>query len=156
MNPAGVKKPLLILSLLLLLLSFTVGCVVVEDSPAPGCVKYWGIPPIGGCSGKSAVINLTVEPTIDCLQIEVNNCNGGVLDVSNHCNETFVLGRVEIGPQEYAVLDVLGEEDGDYLLTKIDSNFSNHIPQENETIELTGTLGDQEVQVQYIKTKELC
>lgn len=156
MKQAMIKKPLLILPFLLLLLSFTVGCVVVEDSPAPGCVKYWGIPPIGGCFGKSAIINLTVEPTIDCLQIEVNNCNGGVLEVTNHCNETFVLGEVEIEPQEHAVLDVLGEEDGHYLLTNIDSNFSNYIPQENETIELVGTLGDQKVQVQYIKTKELC
>ena len=152
-----VKKPLLTICILLMLLSAVAGCVV-EDSPAPGCIKYlFGCAPTGGCFGKSVITDLKVEPAIDCLTIEVNNCNGGILEVSNNCDEPFVLGGVEIGPSEYNVgLDVLGKEDGLYLLTVTYSNFSDYIPQENELIELVGTLGDQKVRVSYIKTKELC
>ena len=153
----GIKKPLLILGVLLLLMGMAVSCVV-EDSPAPGCIKYlFGCSPIGGCFGKSVITDLKVEPAIDCLTIEVNNCNGGILEVSNNCDEPFVLGGVEITPQEYNVgLDVLGKEDGRYLLTVTYSNFSDYIPEEDELIELVGSLGEQTVQVSYIKTKELC
>jgi hypothetical protein len=117
----------------------------------------FGCSPIGGCFGKSVITDLKVEPAIDCLTIEVNNCNGGILEVTNNCDETFVLGGVEITPQEYNVgLDVLGKEDGLWVLTKTGSNFSDYIPQEDELIELVGTLGDQEVRVSYTKTKKLC
>jgi hypothetical protein len=152
-----IKKPLLTICILLMLLSAVAGCVV-EDSPAPGCIKYlFGGAPTGGCFGKSVITDLKVEPAIDCLTIEVNNCNGGILEVSNSCDEPFVLGSVEISPSEYNVgLDVLGKEDGHYLLAVTYSNFSSYIPQENELIELVGTLGDQEVWVSYIKTKALC
>jgi len=120
-----IKKRLLTLSVLLLLLSTVVGCIVRKDSPAPGCIKYWGLAPMGGCFGKTVIMDLEVEPAIDCLTIEVNNCNGGVLEVSNSCDEPLVLGGVEITPQEYNVaLDVLGKEDGRYLLTATYSNFS--------------------------------
>ncbi len=147
----------LLLFILLLLLASLAGCVCTKDSPAPGCREYWGIPPRGGCWGKSAIIDLKVEPAIDCLKIEVNNCNGGILEVSNSCDEPFALGGVEIEPSEYSVgLDVLRKEDGLYLLTRTNSNFSDYIPEEDELIELVGTLGGQEIRVSYIKTKELC
>lgn len=150
-----IKKQLLTLSLLLLL-GTAAGCVV-KDSPAPGCVKYWPFAPMGGCFGKSVIMDLKVEPTIDCLEIGVNNCNGGILEVSNSCSETFVLGGVEIMPSEYNVgLDVLDQEDSRYLLTRTGSNFSNYIPEEDELIELVGTLGGQKIRVSYTKTKELC
>ncbi len=112
---------------------------------------------MGGCFGKTVIMDLEVEPAIDCLTIEVNNCNGGILEVSNLCNESFVLGGIEIKSQDRNVgLDVLGKEDGRYLLTVTYSNFSDYIPQENEEIELVGTLGDQEERVSFIKTKKLC
>ena len=153
----SMKKRLLILCVLLLLLSTVAGCIVRKGSPAPGCVKYWGLAPMGGCFGKTVIMDLEVEPSIDCLTIEVNNCNGGVLEVSNSCDEPFVLGGVEITPQEHNVgLDVLGKEDGRYLLTATYSNFSDYFPQENEEIELVGILGDQEERVSFIKTNKLC
>jgi len=153
----SIKKRLLTLSVLLLLLSTAVGCIVRKDSPAPGCVKYWGLAPMGGCFGKTVIMDLEVEPSIDCLTIKVNNCNGGILEVSNLCNESFVLGGIEIKSQDRNVgLDVLGKEDGRYLLTVTYSNFSDYIPQENEEIELVGSLGDQEERVSFIKTKKLC
>ncbi len=72
------------------------GCIVVEDSPAPGCVKRLGISPIGGCFGKTAILDLVVEPENACLSIGVNNCNGGVLEVRNECQTALVLGGVRI------------------------------------------------------------
>ena len=157
MKLAEMKNPLATISALLLLLSVAAGCVV-KHSPAPGCDKYlFGCAPMGGCFGKSVITDLKVEPAVDGLAIEVNNCNGGILEVSNACDEPFVLGGVEIGPSERNVgLDVLGKEDGRYLLTYTGSNFSDYIPEEDELIELVGTLGSQEVRVSYIKTKKLC
>ena len=148
---------MLIICVLLLLSGMAISCVV-KDSPAPGCLKYlFGCSPIGGCFGKSVITDLKVEPAIDCVVIEVNNCNGGILEVSNSCSEPFVLGGVEIRPSERNMgLDVLGKEDGRYLLTVTHSNFSDYIPLEDELIELVGSLGEQTVRVSYIKTKELC
>ena len=153
----GILARGLILLLVLMLLPAAVACVIVKDSPAPGCVEYWGMPMIGGCFGKSVIEDLRVEPMMDCLKIEVNNCNGGILEVSNYCDEPFILGGVEIGPSGHNVgLDVLGKEDGSYILTATGSNFSDYIPEEDELIELVGMLGNREVRVSYVKTRKLC
>jgi len=37
-----------------------------------------------------------------------------------------------------------------------DSNFAEYIPKENETIEITGELGNRDVEVSLIITRELC
>jgi len=153
----GTIKALLTFGPVLLLLGTSVGCLIKEDSPAPGCIEYWGPAPTGGCFGKSVVMDLTVEPLIECLSIEANNCNGGILEVSNACDEVFVLGGMDVGPGEQNVgLDVVGEEDGSHVLSRTASNFSNYLPEENEAIELMGALGDREVRVSFTKTKALC
>ena len=155
-NLLKLYKILPIASILLLLASTSVDCIIIKDSPAPGCVKYFGMMPPGGCFGKSAIIDLKVEPSIEGLEIEANNCNGGVLEVTNACAESFFLGGVEVKPSEYNVsLDVVRTDSG-YSLTRIHSNFSNYIPQKDELIEFVGTLGNHRVNVSYIKTKKLC
>jgi hypothetical protein len=112
---------------------------------------------MGGCFGKTVILDLQVEPHLDCLTIEVNNCNGGVLEVRNACSETLLLGGLEIAPLEGPVsLDVVKGEDGQYLLTRTGSNFAEYTPQEDERIEIWGTLGQQEIRVSFTKTKELC
>ena len=151
------KKPLLKLLVLLSLLGTAVACGIKKDSPAPGCVEYWGLAPMGGCFGKSVILDLQVEPALDCLTIEVNNCNGGVLTVDNLCSESLVLGGVEISPGERSVsLDIVGQEGDTYLLTRVASNFAKYVPAADELIVVLGTLGDQEVKVSFTKTKELC
>jgi hypothetical protein len=104
---------------------------------------------IGGCFGKTAILDLTVEPENECLVITVNNCNGGVLEVRNSCPETLVLGKVEIPPSDYVSLDVVEEENGAYSLSQVSSNFSDYIPQENKNIVITGLLGSQEIKVAF-------
>jgi len=154
-DPSNTQRAIRLLFLVLMLLMS--GCIVRKDSPAPGCIEYWGIPPIGGCSGKTVIQDLQVEPEVDCLTVEVNNCNGGVLEIKNACGERLVLGGVEIEPSDGLVsLDVLKKESGQYLLAETASNFALYIPREDERIEIWGTLGSQKVKVSFTKTKELC
>jgi hypothetical protein len=138
--------------LVVLLLS---GCIVVKDSPAPGCVETVGFQMMGGCFGKTAILDLTVEPENECLEITVNNCNGGVLEVRNKCVEELVLGGVRVPPSESMGLDVV-EENGEHSLIETYSNFSEHVPETDQKIEIAGTLGSQEIKVSFTKTAELC
>jgi hypothetical protein len=142
--------------LLLLLTVLLAGCLVKKDSPAPGCVEYWGPAPMGGCFGKTAILDLKVEPEIECLEISVNNCNGGILEISNTCAEMLVLSQVTIHPREFNVALDLNKEDGEYVLKPTDSNFSAYVPLEDEFVEIYGMLGGLEVKISFLKTKELC
>ncbi len=132
------------------------GCIVVQDSPAPGCVETTGIQLLGGCFGKTAILDLTIEPDNECLAITANNCNGGVLEVHNTCGERLILGGVQVSPSENVSLDVVEEESGAYLLIETSSNFSDHVPETDQQIEIIGTLGIQEITVAFTKTAELC
>ena len=139
--------------LVVLLLS---GCVVVKDSPAPGCVETVGLQMMGGCFGKTAILDLAVEPENACLEITVNNCNGGVLEVHNACGESLMLGGVQVPPSETVCLDVVEEGSGEYLLNDTSSNFSDYVPDTDKKIEMVGVLGSQEIKVAFTKTTQLC
>ena len=149
----GAHWPIILAFLLAILLG---GCVVKEDSPAPGCVEYWGPSPIGGCFGTTAILDLEAEPEHACLEIVVNNCNGGVLEVSNSCAETLFLRQVTVHPSERNVgLDV-EKRNGEYVLIPTDDNYSDYVPVEDELIEITASLGGKEVRIAFVKTRELC
>ena len=148
---SNLAKPVLCVALVLSLS----GCVV-KDSPAPGCVESIGLPMAGGCFGKTAILDLAVEPEIECLVVDVNNCNGGVLEVWNRCDETLVLGGVEVSPPDHVGLDVVEEEGGAYGLVEVSSNFSDHVPEADREIEIVGTLGAQEIRLAFTKTAKLC
>jgi hypothetical protein len=149
----GAHWPLILAFLLTMLVG---GCVVKKDSPAPGCVEHWGPAPMGGCFGTTAILDLKVVPENECLEIAVNNCNGGVVEVSNFCAQILILKQVTIHPSERNVgLDVERQND-EYALKPTDSNFSDYIPAENEFVEVTGMLGGEEVKISFLKTKELC
>jgi hypothetical protein len=139
-------------ALMLLLLG---GCIVVKDSPAPGCIEYIGFPMAGGCYGKTAILDLSVDPEEECLDITANNCNGGILEVHNGCNEAFVLGGVTIAPGDRAGLDVT-EEGNEHSLVEVSSNFSEYIPESDERVQIAGTLGSRAVWVTFTKTGKLC
>ena len=132
------------------------GCLMKTDSPAPGCIEYWGPAPMGGCFGKTAILDLRVEPVHECLEIRVNNCNGGVLEVTNTCDEMFILSHATIHPGERHVSLDLDREDGVYVLEPADGNFSDYVPVEDESVEVWGTLGAEEVRISFLKTKGLC
>jgi hypothetical protein len=132
-------------------------CIVTKDSPAPGCIKSVGIPMAGGCSGKTAIVDLQVIPDINTIIIKVNNCNGGVLEVRNSSDQLLVLGGVEIEASDYVSLDVIERQsDGFYSLKDISSNFSDYVPVQDEVITVLGVLGQEQFIVSYTKTKKLC
>lgn len=79
-----------------LILPFTKPCKVIERSIAPACSKTEGFCIGGGCFGKSAIKDLKVVPSVDCLQFEINNCNGGILTVTNKCNEDLTIGGLSL------------------------------------------------------------
>jgi len=99
---------------------------------------------------------LAVEPETECLTIAVNNCNGGVLEVHNGCDETLVLGGVEIPSSDRVSLDVVEGDDGEYRLADVSSNFSDYVPEADTTIDVAGTLAEQEIRLAFTKTAKLC
>ena len=149
------SKRLMLVAVNVLFVLLLQGCIVVRDSPAPGCVERIGISPMGGCLGKTAILDLVVEPQVECLSITVNNCNGGILEIKNSCAEAVVLGGVRVEPQENVGLDVALEGD-QHALVEVYSNFSEYVPEIDERIELTGTLGERSLRVAFTKTAMLC
>jgi hypothetical protein len=136
------------------LIFFTAGCVRAEaENPAPGFRKSFGM---GGCFGKTALLEVAVEPAVDCLLVEGDNCNGGVLDIHNSCAEDLFLANAIVPAGKYTTFDLVEEQDGSYSLIKIDSNFTEFIPDADTALSFTGNLGDQEVEISFIKTAPLC
>ena len=142
------------------LLLFTIlasSCGVKKDSPAPGCIEYWGFAGMGGCQGKTAILDLTLEPASDCLRIAVNNCNGGVLEVDNDCAAPLLIAGAEIPAGEHNFsLDLTVDPAGDDQLVPISSNFSDYVPDEDRTVNMQGTLGEQVFTLTFTKTAPLC
>jgi hypothetical protein len=145
-----------LVTIMCLLAVAAAGCLVKKDSPAPGCVEYWGPAPMGGCFGKTAILDLKVEPQTECLEIAVNNCNGGILEVSNACAEMLVLNQITVHPGERHVGLDLDRQNDEYVFKSSGSNFSEYVPSEDEFVEIRGMLGAQEVKISFLKTKELC
>lgn len=130
---------------------------IIQDSPAPGCVKRLAFSEIGWCKGKTAIIDLEVTSAPPCLDIKVNNCQGGVLEVRNRCNEVFMLGGFSVEPDEERTtfFEVITRGDEYFLAPTIDA-FTFYIPRRNTQIEAVGTLGDQAITIRFTKTKMLC
>jgi hypothetical protein len=154
----GKKEKLIVLIVALVLILISgIKCFMSEDNPAPGCNQFLGMPSMGGCFGKNAIIDLTVEPEIDGIDIEVNNCNGGVLEVTNRSDIPLVLVEAEIAPEEvYVTFDVLCDENGNPVLKRISSNYSEYIPEKDMYVEINGKLGTQDILITFTKTKKLC
>ena len=143
--------------LFLLLLVIVSSCGVKKDSAAPGCIEYRGFAGMGGCQGKTAILDLSLEPASDCLQITVNNCNGGVLEVDNECAAPFLIAGAEIPAGEHNVsLDLAIDPAGDEQLVPIASNFSDYAPDEDRPVSMQGTMGDQVFTLSFTKTAPLC
>lgn len=144
------KRRMFVLGMVVLALA---GCVI-RDSPAPGCRQTIGIG-MGGCEGKTAILDLVVEPQPECLQITANNCNGGVLTISNGCDEALALGGVTVGPAERGTFDIV-EAEGGWALVDTPGNFAVTIPTADVFVELSGDLGGQPISVSFTKTAPLC
>jgi hypothetical protein len=135
---------------------FMLTSCIVKDSPAPGCVEYLLFAPMGGCNGKTILTDLTLEGFPECIVVTVNNCNGGVLNVQNDSSKALTLGNLEIPAGESFNLDVQPDSDGGFVLVRIPSNFSNYSPTTDQTIQITGAIGDQALTISLTKTAPLC
>ncbi len=144
----GLFTPLLIVSGILLLS----GCLVKRDSPAPGCVEYWGPAPIGGCQGKTVIQDLQTADVPDCVTVNVNNCNGGVLEVDNACGKPVVLDGVPIDRITSVSLDVVDSN----TLTVTHSNFSSFVPEQDTSVVIQGQLSENKFILSFTKTAPLC
>ncbi len=129
-------------------------CIIVEDSPAPGCVQYLGLAPMGGCQGRTVILDLHVTPQPTCLDIEVNNCNGGVLEVYNRCGDPLTLGGVTVQPDDNVSLDISPEDET--ALVETWGNFAAYTPSVEVRATFTGTLGGKTIAVTFRKTAPLC
>jgi hypothetical protein len=133
------------------------GCLVLKSSPAPGCMRYLGPTPMGGCFGRNVIADLHVEPVMDCLRVSANNCNGGVLAFENRCGGDLSLEGYTIRPGPHQVyLDFRHDATGGVLANRSGSNFALYRPERDEEFILRGMLGSTGVRITFNKSGPLC
>ena len=137
------------------------GCA---NSPAPGCNTSL-LPIIGGCSGKTAIIDISHKPAVPCLTIRANNCNGGILEIRNRCSAALVfkssknkavVGNIIIQPDSDENFDLIKNNDNIYLSKSDSGNFSIIRLKQNHMITLDALLGSIPVRISFTKTAPLC
>ncbi len=87
--------------------SYLLGPLFGQDSSSwsedlytpPGCLPRSGFKAPGGCRGKSSIVSIVVKPRINCLSIRANNCNGGVIEITNDCSEDLWIGKLRFSPR---------------------------------------------------------
>ncbi len=133
------------------LLVFLSGCII-KNSPAPGCIKYWPVRPIGGCFSRFAIINTRIEPPIDCIKLEINNCNPPLkIRLINNCKEDVYVQGEKI-PYEvescYIPLQIY------YLAKDLQGNVvlteSRVCLKRNENVSVTGFVGEEQFKVSCV------
>jgi hypothetical protein len=149
------------ISLILLLIIVIAGCV--SFSEAPGCNNS---PFIGGCFGTHLIKNLTVEPEISCLKIESNNCNNGVIEILNYCEENVTIAGIKMEEKrinEYGTvipsdltIDPIRKPSGEIIVNNTLGNYGNYEPTFDDFITINGTVGNTSIKISYVKTKSLC
>lgn len=144
------------ISVLLVALILASACIRIKDSPAPGCVEYIGPAPMGGCFGKSVIKDLRIEPQTPCLRLKVNNCNGGVLEAENTCDDTAYIGGHEFRPSSRFAFEIVRDENGGFSAAPARGNFASYKPAQDESLRVGGVIGNTSITISYTKTKELC
>ncbi len=134
------------------LLGFVTFACVTKPSPAPGCQKTL-FPTFGGCFGKTVIRDLSYSGPA-CLHIEVNNCQGGELQVQNDCSSPLTLGDLVIAAGERLNLD-LAEDGAGYRLVRR-ASIPTYTPGEELHLTFNGTLGADLINLSFTKTAPLC
>ncbi|MBN1940924.1 MAG: hypothetical protein JW772_01955 [Candidatus Diapherotrites archaeon] len=113
-----------------------------------------------GCAGKHSITNLKVEPSSPCLETYVNNCNGGVLTLTNHCGEVVMIGDFEVLPRDeteegkyrsYSI-ELVRDETGAVRVEKTKGNYAAYLP-DYDFLEIDGFIGDKKITLSYVKAK---
>ncbi len=125
-----------------------------EGTGAPGCDGGGWMPT--GCFGESVIENITVEPSSDCLKVDANNCNGGVLEVENRCGADLEIGGKTVpAGTTYQLLEFARNGDGDIYIIEPEGNFDSYCPENEDVLSVKGMLGDEEITISYTK-KNIC
>jgi len=148
------KRNSLIFLISIWLLAQPAACISPEtESPAPGCRQSFGM---GGCNGKTIIKDVTFEPRIDCLVISGDNCNGGILDVHNDCDEDLTINDHVVPAGKFTSFDVIKDAEGQYDLVVIDHNISIFIPEQDMPLTFEANLGEQQIDIHFVKSAPYC
>jgi len=162
------KKNIITYCVIFVFLSLVMGIFVVpmflpkmtiRDSPAPGCIIRTGGPTFGGCNGKTIITNVNFDAP-SCFGAKASNCNGGVLEIFNRCKESVWLGDLEVLPltnvRSFPTIEFIKDETGNIKAQYTEGNYASYIPEQNETLSITGRIGEQQITISYMKSKKLC
>ncbi len=139
---------LVILAIPFLVFSYLFGGEPETQQTAPGCNGGGGIT---GCLGKSFIRNASLEPAFNCVRLDPNNCNGGVLGVENHCEDDLTIGGVVVAAGEFKNVELVREAGGAVAVVEPEGNFDSYNPETADELGVYGTLGAQAVQLSYVK-----
>lgn len=130
-----------------------------EEEYAPGCSQPTGAP--GGCFGKNIIKNAKLSNSISCLDIKVNNCNGGIFEIVNTCKDNIYINEKTLVKKEdsffnYFYFDLGRDEQGTLWPYIREDSFSVYKPSEDDNISIQIKAGEKTATLSYTKTKPLC
>lgn len=125
---------------------------------APGCIDTGGM--FGGCFGKHIIKNARISKNIPCLKLEINNCNGGIIEIRNQCQKDVTINgkvfpyRTEIPVNKSYDLVVTRIGDKMHIINKSNRLLDESVAEELGRLksaaispigqELTGKIGQKE------------
>lgn len=129
----------------------------VDGRTAPGCDPR-NKEIIGGCFGKTLIVVLNVEPAIKCLSVSVNNCNGGVLEIRNRCDQPLLVGDLQLpgGARSSVSVELMKGSDGDTIAVRASGNYASYVPPADERLAIWAEVGRNRFRISYTKTAKLC
>ncbi len=125
---------------------------VTQPSPAPGCVKRL-LPTFGGCFGKTVILDLRYQGPA-CVQLEVNNCQGGELRLKNTCTDPVKLEALTVPAGGEEVLDIRPAERGYVLMHR--ESLPTYAPEKELRLTFSGKVGEEQLTLSFTKTAPLC
>ncbi len=120
---------------------------------APGC-EGAGIVPTG-CLGKSVIKDINAQPTFECLKLDANNCNGGILGIENRCDTDLEIGGKTVHANSYKGIEFVRNREGKIFVTEPGGNVDTYNPEDEDLLSVKGKLGEKEITISYTK-KNVC
>ena len=114
-----------------------------------GCVNLFS--DIHGCFGENEILDLNINPKFACLSIRANNCNDGVLEITNNCDQKVKIGDLDIPKGDFS-FELLKDEVGNVYINYTRGNYATYNPKNNETLSINGFVGESQFHLSYLKT----
>lgn len=109
----------------------------------------------GGCFGKTSITNVKLSKNIDCLIIKVNNCNGGIFEVTNNCKTDVFIGETKF-PYDATTkgnfsFDITRDDDTKFSAVTSHGNFAIYKPDFADQIQINIKVGNEESTLSFTK-----